>query len=213
MKPYYDYAGITIYHGDCRDILPQLKADAIVTDPPYNCGKDYGVYKDNLKDSEYREVMKSIIELSFISAKNQFWVAPRYKLEFFLSLLHGSHLIVIRRGAMGPFRGGWSDQFEIALAVGTPLKCTPDLWENIRLKGEGYFFREQTFGHPGYTPYLIMSRAVNLMAEKTVIDPFAGTGTTLRAAKELKICAVGIEINEAYCEIAANRMAQEVMEF
>jgi hypothetical protein len=130
-----------------------------------------------------------------------------------MNLLKGSHLVVIRRGASGPFRQGWSDQFEIALAVGKPNECVPDLWSDIRLKGEGYFFREETFGHPGYTPYPIMHRAVHLLSKESVIEPFCGTGTTLVAAKKQGRRAVGIELNEAYCEIAAKRLSQEVLEF
>jgi len=211
MKPYYEHAGITIYHGDCREVLPQLKADAVITDPPYNCGKNYGVFKDNLSDAEYRAFMKEVIAMSFSAAPNQAWVAPRYKLDFFLPLFPGHHLVIVRRGAGGPFRGGWSDQFEIAIAVGKPSHCIPDLWDDVRLKGEGYFFREETFGHPGYTPVQIMQRFTSVFAEKILIDPFCGTGTALRAAKDLGKRGIGIEINEAYCEIAAKRMAQEVL--
>jgi site-specific DNA-methyltransferase (adenine-specific) len=89
-----------------------------------------------------------------------------------------------------------------------------DLWDGIRLKGEGYFFREETYGHPGYTPKPIMHRCVTLLSPEggTVLDPFCGTGTTLRAAKDLGRKAIGIEIEERYCEIAAKRMAQTVMD-
>ena len=128
-----------------------------------------------------------------------------------MSLLPGAHLIVIPRGATGPFRGGWSDQFEIALCIGKPAKCVSDLWKGIRLKGEGYFFTEETWGHPGYTPYPIMAKATSLLTTESVTDPFCGTGTTLRAAKDQNRKAIGIEINEAYCEIAAKRMQQEVL--
>lgn len=211
MKPYYEHAGITIYHGDCRDVLPQLKADAVITDPPYNCGKDYGVFKDNLSDSEYRAFMEEIIKMSFAAAPNQAWVAPRYKLEFFLPMFPGYHLVIVRRGASGPLRHGWADQYETLITVGKPQHAPSDLWDGIRLKGEGYFFREDTYGHPGYTPYPIMARAAKLLAEKILIDPFCGTGTALRAAKDLGKRGIGIEINEAYCEIAAKRMSQEVL--
>ena len=45
--PYYDHAGIVIYNCDCRDILPHLpKVDLVLTDPPYNCGKNYGAHTD-----------------------------------------------------------------------------------------------------------------------------------------------------------------------
>ena len=211
MKPYYEHAGITIYHGDCRDVLPQLKADAVITDPPYNCGKDYGTFKDNLSDSEYREFMETVIKYSFAAAPNQAWFAPRYKLEFFLPLFPGYHLVVIRRGAQGNLKHGWSDQFHTVITVGRPREPFRDLWDDIRLKGEGYFFREETWGHPGYTPYPAMRRCSYLLAEKIILDPFCGTGTSLRAAKDLGIRGIGIELNEAYCEIAAKRMAQEVV--
>ena len=212
MNPYYQDSAVTIYHGDCREILPTLSADAVITDPPYNCGKDYGTYKDNLTEGDYNIFMKDIINKSLAISTNQFWVVPRYKLHIFLPLFPGYHLIVITRGATGPYRGGWSDQFEVAVAVGKPSKCVPDLWNKIRLKGEGYFFREETFGHPGYTPYPIMLWACQLLCKETVVDPFCGTGTTLRAAKDLNRKAIGIEINEKYCEIAANRMCQEVLD-
>ena len=211
MKPYYQDESVTLYNCDCREMLPELKADSVITDPPYNCGKDYGKYKDNMTDPEYKNFMQDVTGLCLGAAANQFWVAPRYKLEMFLSLLPGSHLVVIRRGASGPFRQGWSDQFEIALAIGKPDKCVSDLWTGIRLKGEGYFFTEETYGHPGYTPLPIMSKAVLLLGGASIIDPFCGTGTTLVAAKSLGRKAVGIEISEEYCEICVKRLQQEYL--
>ena len=213
MKPYYQDDYVTIYHGDCREILPELpRVDLVLTDPPYNVGKDYGTYKDDLPDDEYAEFMRDVVSLSQSVADNQFWVAPRYKLPLWLGLLIGAHLVVVRRGAAGPYRGGWSDQFEIALAIGKPCRADSDLWDNIRLKGEGYFFREEAYGHPGYTPYPILARAAALLSDKSLVDPFAGTGTSLVAGKTLNRKCIGIEIEERYCEIAANRCRQMVME-
>ena len=186
MRPYYDHGGIIIYHADNRDVLPHLaRAAAIVTDPPYNVGKDYGTHNDSMTPEQYAEWCKEIMSLCLPLSENQFWVAPRYKMALWLSLLPDAHLIVIPRGACGPFRQGWSDQFETALAVGKPNKCFPDLWNGIRLKGEGYFFREETFDHPGYTPSPIMQRAVELFSNQgdTIIEPFCGTGTTLRTGQ------------------------------
>jgi DNA modification methylase len=215
MVPYYDAEGITIYNADCREVLPSLTGALVCTDPPYNCGKEYGVWDDSLPVEEYQAIMRDITSACLMVAPNQAWVAPRYQLQFWMGLLPKSHLVVIRRGARGPYRGGWSDQFEIALAIGKPSNAECDLWDDIRLKGEGYFFREETFGHPGYTPYMIGKRFINILSQpgETVIEPFAGTGTTLRAAKDLGRKAIGIEINEAYCEIAARRLSQEVLQF
>lgn len=215
MTPYYQEKNITIYHGNSLEILPQLEDqfDLIITDPPYNCGKNYSEYKDNLFEFEYYDFMGEIISLCMAKANNQFWVAPRYKLSFFLSLL-GGHLIVIERKAQGLFREGWSDQFEIAIAKGKPNQgAPPDLWKDIRLKGEGYFFREETFGNPGYTPYNIMARAINLLSINSICDPFCGTGTSLLAAKNLGRTAIGIDISEQECEKSIKRLAQEVLPF
>lgn len=221
----------TLYLGDCRKVLHGLRDgrqngdvsveqgrgagndlktrflfDAVVTDPPYNVGKDYGTHNDSMTETDYAAWCSSIVALCLDVAEKQFWVAPRYKLPLWLSLLPDSHLIVIRRGAMGPFRGGWSDQFEIALATGRPDKCMPDLWDDIRLKGEGYFFRENAYGHPGYTPYPIMERAVSLFAPSSLIDPFMGTGTSGEAAIKAGRQYTGIEIHEPYFDIAVERI-------
>ena len=215
MKPYYEHAGVTIYHGDCRELLPNLEpVDLVATDPPYNAGKDYDGYSDALPDCEYEASMRIVVEEATRLAPNQAWVAPRYRLAFWLSLLPKAHLVVIRRGAMGPYRGsGWSDQFEIALAVGKTNRVSVDLWDDIRLKGEGYFFREETYGHPGYTPEPILKRFITLLSPEggTVVDPFGGTGTTARAAKDLGRKCILIEQSERYCEIAAKRLSQEVL--
>lgn len=212
MNPYYQDDAVTLYHADCREVLPTLgRFDLLLTDPPYNVGKDYGTHNDAMSEEEYAEWCKSIMAVCVCD--RQFVVAPRYKLGLWLSLLNNPHMVVIRRGACGPFRQGWSDQFQIALAVGKPLKCVPDLWDDIRLKGEGYFFREESYGHPGYTPAPIFARAIDIYTKpgNTIVEPFAGTGTALRVAKDMGRKAIGIEIEEKYCEIAAKRMAQEVL--
>jgi len=194
--------------------MPELEpVDLVFTDPPYNCSKDYGEYKDNLSETDYHVFISSILNVCFRLAEKQAWVAPRYKMRLFLNLfnevyLKDPHIIVVRRGARGPFRGGWSDQFETILTIGKPNKCDVDLWEH-RLKGEGYFFTENAFGHPGYTPYPITSRCICLLSQNSVLDPFFGTGTTGVVCEELNRRWIGIEISEKYCEIAAKRISNE----
>jgi hypothetical protein len=211
-KPYYQDDAVIIYNADCRDILPSLpKVDLVLTDPPYNVGKDYGTHDDSMPIGDYENWAAECVELCLARADNQFWVAPRYKLGLWLSILPKSHLMVIPRDASGPFREGWSDQFEIALAIGKPSKCTADLWKGIRLKGEGYFFREETYAHPGYTPSPIIEKAIVLLSGLFILDPFLGSGTTAYCAKKLGRKCIGIEIEEKYCEIAAKRCSQMVM--
>lgn len=216
MQPYYEDQYCTIYHGDCREVLPQLgPLDFVFADPPYNVGKNYGTYKDDLSGEEYREFISDVASECCRLAGNQAWKIARYKLEVFAPILKGFHGVILRRGAGGPYRAGWLDQWEMLLVRGKPSTTTPDLWDDVRLVGEGYFFREVRYGHPGYTPSLIVARCLTLLCEPygTVLDPFSGTGTTLWVAKNHRCKAIGIEIDERYCEIAAKRLAQGVLPF
>lgn len=215
MTPYYQDDWVTIYHGDCREILPALDVvcdpeyDALITDPPFNVGKDYGASSDDLADDEYESLLSSVAAFSEVQA----WITPTNRLSLFSALLGDAYPVVVRRGAHGPKRWGWFDQFDMILVRGKPNRYTSNLWEGIRLKGEGYFFREETFGHPGYTPQPVMARLIALLSKPQgiVVDPFAGTGTTLREAKAQGRFAVGIELDERWCDVAARRCAQEVL--
>ncbi len=199
----------TLYCGDCLEVLPMLdRVDAVITDPPYNVGKDYGTHNDAMTEEEYGEWSLARVNACLTLADNQFWVAPRYKMALWLNLLPKSHMVVIRRGAAGPYRQGWSDQFETALAIGKPAKAYSDLWSDIRLKGEGYFFREDSFGHPGYTPYPIMARAVSLLAPESACDPFMGTGTTGIACVKLGRKFTGIELDPEWFDKACKRIEE-----
>jgi site-specific DNA-methyltransferase (adenine-specific) len=219
VTPYYDDGTCVIYHGDCREVLPALRetdddTTLIVTDPPFNVGKDYGdPLADAQNDRDYLAMMRLV---HAEGAARQAWITPTKRLSLFASVLGPeARPVVVRRGAQGPKRWGWYDQFDLVLVLGEPNRYLSNLWDDIRLKGEGYFFHEDTYGHDGYTPYPLMARLVGLMLDedRSVCDPFMGTGTTLVAAKAAGARGVGIELNERYCEIAAKRLAQEVLDF
>jgi len=90
----------------------------------------------------------------------------------------------------------------------------PDLWEDIRWPGEGYYFNEERYGHPTMTPEKLARRMVSIFSEagQTVVDPYLGSGTLAVASKLLNRHCIGIEIEEKYCEIAAKRCSQEVFD-
>ena len=112
MKPYFDDGkGIQIYHGDCREVLPRLITergapfcDLILTDPPYNVGKDYGGHDDSQSNSDYEAFIRQVAIECLKSASNQAWVAPRYKMRLFTDIFPCAHLVAVLRGAAGPFR-------------------------------------------------------------------------------------------------------------
>jgi len=214
MKPYYENEFGKLYHGDCLDIMPKLKpVSFIYIDPPYNVGKGYGPGADDLKDSVYLNRMYDTFELCLKLSDKMICHIPKKYLEDYLSLLPKGNLIILKRDARGalarPFL--WSDQFDILYAYGDPISAPCNVWQGIRLKGEGWFFREDTFGHRGYTPQPIAIKSIECMTRKyeTVLDCFAGTGTTLLACQRFERNWFGIEYEEENCEIAAGRLENE----
>lgn len=191
MKPYYEHGGITIYHGDCREI-GDLAADAVVTDPPYGI--------------EYRQPRKCAGRMSIRG--DGAWTFPRPSLPF---VVWGAN------NAPDYADCGWlvwdkerygADLFgdgELAACSETrKVHIKRSRWD--RQHGLGW-----TGSHPSEKPVSLMSWCIGFLPPGTVLDPFAGSGPTLLAARDLGRRAIGIEIEERYCEIAARRLAQEVL--
>jgi len=216
VKPYYQDEWVTIYHGDCREILPELpKVDLVLTDPPYNVGKDYGLYKDNLPEPEYLEFIGAVIkEGGRLSNNNLAVYIGSEQIKKIWGLLPLAKLIVVEKRAMGVTKGKFALQYHGLLTTATPSNMVRDLWSDIRLPGEGYFFKEERFPTPGLTSATLFMRVISKFTEtgQIVLDPFLGSGTTAYCAKKLNRKCIGIEIEEKYCEIAAKRCSQSVME-
>lgn len=219
IKPYYQDSHCTIYHGDCRDILPSLKrVDLVLTDPPY--GIDYKPLNKKYDGSlnTHTQIMGDKNEMSFsflfTLGKNQIiWGAE----NFYSQLPHrGRWICWHKRTGSTKDNSMFSSDFELA-------------WISL---SEGYykFFRVVHGGvinansaskgnndprvHPTEKPISLMRKCIELFPEaQTILDPFMGSGTTLRAAKDLNRKCIGIELEEKYCEIAARRLAQEVLLF
>lgn len=223
MKPYYQDDAVTLYHADCRAVLPLLSpADVLVTDPPYGVemGKQqrevlpvdrhgfvldpYDVYEDSYE--AFQAVVVPTIRDQVAATKRG-------------AVFSGAHLqdlpkadaiggIYMRSGA-GRHRWGFKTFLPILL-----YGSAPQLQNGARPNVlESNHHAEQN-GHPCPKPLAWMRWLVDLVSlgGETVIDPFAGSGTTLRAAKDLGRHAIGIELSERYCEIAARLCAQEVLD-
>ncbi len=219
-KPYYRDDAVAIYHADCRDILPLIpdkSIDLVLTDPPYNVGKDYGTYKDNLKKSEYWALASSLIqEIARLAGGNLAFVLGSYGdiLRGWWNLSPEAKLIIVKMGAIS--RNCAKNLFLQYHCVITTVPSNikkPDLWEDIRWPGEGYFFNEPRFGHPAMTPESLARRLASYFtpSDGITLDPFLGVGTMAVGAKIVNRKCIGIEISEKYCEVAAQRCSQSVM--
>jgi site-specific DNA-methyltransferase (adenine-specific) len=223
MKPYYhdETSGITIYHGDCREVLPVVAADVAVTDPPYgiNVGDNasaketragllvkgaYASYDDTPENYE-RVVVPAISTcVTQFSRVAAFGFAPNiFKLPA-PDVLGG---IYVPAGC-GRNRWGFTNFMPI-MFWGT----APDLHLGARPTATSSTATAEANGHPTPKPLDWMAWLVNKVARagEVVFDPFMGSGTTLVAAKLCGCRAVGVEIEERYCEIAANRLSQGVL--
>jgi DNA modification methylase len=210
MKPYYEHAGITIYHGDCRDILPSLpKVDLVLTDPPYGVGCNYGLFIDTPEN--VRSLVSSTIPFCIsISKRTILTCATRQ-----IGLYPEPTWILCWLNRAGSYANPWG------FTCWQPILCygkDPYL-ENRKGSRPDVIEHSETsekFDHPCPKPIGFWKKVVargSVLQTDTILDPFMGSGTTLVAAKDLGRRAIGIEIEEKYCEIAAKRLSQEVFDF
>ena len=212
IKPYYSENGITIYHGDCREILPQLpKVDLVLTDPPYGVKRDKGF-------GGFGGFGKPIPRKRF---EDDNWDQERPDKEIFYLILSKCDLAIIWGGNFFadflPRSTHWIfwDKLQTMPTFGDGELA----WTNsdrksvkkITIEWNGLLGKEDTRNHPTQKPVDLMLRCLTSYPGETVLDPFMGSGTTLRAAKDLGRKAIGIEIEEKYCEIAVKRLRQEVL--
>lgn len=200
MKPYYQDNAVTIYHGDCREIIPDIPAvNLVLTDPPYGVDKAawdkaYPVWFTALafEASTRVGIMPGLWSLPLCVSSMGF----HYKW-----ILSGYNRNGMTFGAIG--FNNW-----IPCVVGGDVPHGGQ--DAMEFVVNGY--KEE---HPSPKPMPYMMWLVSRLSsyDETILDPFMGSGTTLRAAKDLGRKAIGIEIEEKYCEIAAKRMAQEVLSF
>lgn len=214
MKTYYQHGGITIYHTDCRQILPSINAQVILTDPVWpNCPAHavtgwedpYGLFADFCllirpsvralgvvlrSDSDPRFLQPVPTHLKFRQVMWCQYVLPSY---------------------LGRVLGG----NETVYVFGDPIACVEGRRLVPSMSPKAQPSDRPRNGHPMSRALVHQAWLVNWCSDphETILDPFMGSGTTLVAAKNSGRSAVGIEIEERYCEIAAKRLSQEVLDF
>lgn len=258
-QPYYQDDSCTIYHGDCRDVVPGLSGiGVVVTSPPYNLrmgidgvarvafhersGRNlstgrkaakigaafamgYESHDDGLPIDEYVQWQQHVVKLCWDSLRSDGAIFYNHKprVQGGRCLLPTAYIpdgVTLRQIII------W-DRSGTGVAWSPAAYNTAHEWilllahADFRLKGRresgiGDLWRfppeHNVEGHPCPYPVGLPARVLDTAAVNgPVLDPFMGSGSTLRAAKDAGLKAVGIEIEERYCEIAARRLAQEVL--
>lgn len=209
-SPYYDEGGITIYHGDCRDVLPTVQADVLVTDPPYGVAFEGKVTKHTtVKSGGYTTEDDGSIGPDVVRM-----VLPMVKRGAVFSGIRNLMAYPTPRDIgcvycpSGAGRGPWGFTcFNPVLFYGKrPGPCVPSSIMSFDVSPQN--------GHPCPKPLRWIKWLVALTSVDgdVIVDPFGGSGTTGRACKDLGRRCILIEREERYCEIAAHRLSQEVFD-
>jgi site-specific DNA-methyltransferase (adenine-specific) len=226
MTPYYQDDHCTIYHGDCREILPALEpCDLLLTDPPYGIPKGAAVWRRNGTAIEDWGDAGHNTEVpgwrSLVRFHSDAWVvefgdaAPRplAPKHHDIGWAPCNQYVLVKDAPAPTPRPMFASAVEVAIVsrVGSPkwhgTGYVPNRWSGLTPNRLGIA------EHPTEKPSEPMRSLILALTEPSalVLDPFMGSGTTLRAAKDLNRKAIGIELSERYCEIAAKRLAQEVL--
>lgn len=217
IKPYFERDGIVIYHGDCREVLPTLAepVDLVLTDPPYGIS-----YATNYT---VRGVGASWINTEIendgdTSARD--WVIEWAGNMPMLVFGTWKQLVPERtRGVLvwdkGPASGmgdlslPWKPSFELIYIIGQGFIGSRD--EGVVKGFTGVTWESKGRKHPNEKPVSLLRYLISKTTAEVILDPFGGSGTTMRACMDLGRRGVMIEIEERYCEIAARRLQQAVL--
>ncbi len=211
MKPYYQDKYATIYLGDCLELLPEMpKVDLVLTDPPYGKkpsrdGMGVAKRKFSVVDNVWDVVpgKKIFDDMILCSSEQIIWGA-----NYFFQLLNPTNCILV-----------WDKNTETSVLAHCELAWTSfkKVTKIFRFTWNGMLQEnmknKESRQHPTQKPTQLMYWCIEQADKpKTILDPFMGSGTTLVAAKQLNRQAIGIEIEEKYCEIGAKRLSQEVLD-
>lgn len=233
MKPYYSHGGITIFLGDCRDILPHLEprgCDLLLTDPPYGSGLsvDYAErFSPQPGDERWRNTTDRKLSVRHEPIEGDDEPFDPAHLVAFPAVAHvlwGANWYSNRLPDSGAWwvwdkRNGKRDVSDADWPMSEGELAWTDIGKGVRIFRHTWFglIRDSERGqhfHPHQKPVALMKWCIeNAPAHGLIVDPYTGSGPILQAAKLLGRAAIGIEKVEKYCEIAAKRLSQEVLEF
>jgi site-specific DNA-methyltransferase (adenine-specific) len=254
-KPYYEDELVTLYHGDCEQILPSLcGVDLVVTSPPYNLGGSpwphlgnwkqgdsaggkskwrngsdgsggvtYAEHSDTMPHAEYVDWQHRVLNACWGTLSETGAIFYNHKprvigarlwtpLELNPDLPLRQIIIWARSGGMNFNATAYLPTHEWIMVL------AKEAWrlKSKAASGAGDVWRvhqEANTIHPAPFPLAIPAQAIETTAPQLVLDPFAGSGTTLRAASDRGVKSIGIEMSERYCELIAKRLSQQAFDF
>lgn len=223
MLPYYQDNHVTICHGDCRDVLSAIPPfDLLLTDPPYGVAykTSWRAKHDPLRSAIANDGTLGVVDEAWPLywerlSDDRHWYAfasPRMIAKAEAIFTGSKHILAWDkgdRGTVGDLECGFGEAWE---AIFYGMKGRRELrGKRPRTVVRHDWSASMDPVHPTVKPVVLLQRIVGWSTDvgELVCDPFAGSGTTLRAAKDLGRRAIGIELDERYCEAAAQRVSQE----
>jgi DNA modification methylase len=214
IEPYYQRDGVTLYCGDARDVLPQVYQPGAlaVSDPPYNIGLRYDGYSDRLSRLDYRRLLVATIQPPCVVIhypERMFEVADVFGVDPTKCVAWVYNANTPRQWRMiswfgvepdlslcsQPYKNPDDRRVRRLMQNGSPGAALYDWWEEQQVKN----VEAEKVDHPCQIPVAVMMKILAVSPPGLVIDLFAGSGSTLLAARALGRQAIGIELSEKYC--------------
>ena len=216
-KPYYQDDYITLYLGDCLEVSEWLGADVLVTDPPYGVKWASGgmsnarvALVETINNDEDLVARDTVLE---VWGEKPAVVFGSWKMERPKGTRH--RLIWHKKSNIPGMRSQpWYSADEEIYIIGQGFTGKPE--QNVLVttdRRDGAYGEVARLGHPTPKPVGLMERLIAKCPEGVIADPFAGSGATLLAARNLGRQAIGVELEEKYCELIANRLSQQAFIF
>jgi DNA modification methylase len=220
VKPYYEDDLVTLYHGDCLAMSEWLEADVLVTDPPYGADWKRGGTTWYGKNGK---VVSQVVE-TVVGDKNPavrdaalaLWgdrpaiVFGSWRVPRPAKVQHRLIWHKIGRNP-GPLNAPWFSADEEIYILGSGFSGAPR--QSVYPTTENRATEPNRIGHPTPKPVGLMESLIVKAPLGVIADPFVGSGSTLVAAKAQGRRAIGVELEERYCELTAQRLAQDTLDF